>query len=121
VVPHRLRKIVLQQCEDAAGNRDSEQQHRRRPQRLRSCRAIGTEPLRLIDRLPEEARNEQLQRRRDERRDDRDGHLPWMAEIEARNPPERADTLTPRRLGDVGKCIGALRCARRFGGHEDVR
>ena len=105
--------VVLEHGEDAAQHADDEQRQRGDPQRMlgRGTRAGGDHALRLIDRPPEQARDEQLQRRRDEGRDDGDRHLPGVAQRHPGNAQQRAEALAPRCFGDMGKRLAALRRA----------
>ena len=82
----------------------------RRPQRVfgRSTRTRGHHALRLVDGAPEQARDEQLQRRRDEGRDDGDGHLPGMAQRHSGDAQQRAEALAPGGFRHMGKRFAAL-------------
>ena len=83
------------------------------PQRLlgRGTSARGHHALRLIDGASQQARNEQLQRRGDEGRDDGDCHLPGMAQRHAGDAQQRAEALAPGGFRHMGKRFAALRRA----------
>ncbi len=105
-----LAVVVLDHGEEAAQDADDQQRQRRRPQRVLGgrTRARGHHALRLVDGPPEQARDEQLQRRRDEGRDDGDRHLPGMAQRHAGDAQQRAEALAPGCFRDMGKRLAAL-------------
>ena len=104
LVADGLAVVVLEHGEEAAQDADDQQHQRGRPQRrLGAPSAARHHALRLVDRLPEQARNEQLQRRRDEGRDDGDAHLPGMAKRHARDAQQRAEAASPLGGGCVRK------------------